>query len=226
MAKNWAMPSATRSGNAIGINQYDLLQPLKYAKRDALLLIDTIIDNSNAQENIVDFFPGDDLLTPIQRRRGLPIGNLTSQFFANIYLNSFDHFVKEKLKAQKYIRYVDDFALFADDHNFLANARLAIEAYLATLRLKIHPVKSQLFETKHGANFLGFRILPNRIRVRTENLRRARRRLKQMQIDYAHGKISQQQVSQRLQSWVAHLNHGNTQRLRRKIFATLVFARE
>ncbi|MBW4641989.1 MAG: RNA-directed DNA polymerase [Goleter apudmare HA4340-LM2] len=193
---------------------------------DTLWLIDSIIDNSNPQEDIVDFFPGDGLLTPIQRRRGLPIGNLTSQFFANIYLNGFDHFIKDKLKAKKYVRYVDDFALFANDINFLADARLAIEEYLATLRLKIHPIKSQLFATKHGANFLGFRILPDRIRVRTENLRRARRRLRQMQIDYAHGKISQQQVSQKLQSWAAHLNHGDTQRLRRKIFATLVFARE
>jgi retron-type reverse transcriptase len=193
---------------------------------DTLWLIDTIIDNSNEQENIIDFFPGDDLLTPINRRRGLPIGNLTSQFFANIYLNSFDHFIKENLKVKKYVRYVDDFALFADDANFLADARLATEAYLASIRLKIHPIKSQLFHTKQGANFVGFRILPDRIRVRKENLRRGRRRLKQMQIDYAHGIINRQQVSQKLQSWVAHLNHGNTQRLRRKIFAHLVFARE
>lgn len=62
--------------------------------------------------------------------------------------------------------------------------------------------------------------------MRTENLRRARRRLRQMQIDYARGRINRQQISQSLQSWVAHLKHGNTQRLRRKIFATLVFARE
>ncbi len=193
--------------------------------KETLWLTDTIIDNSNEQDPVLDHFPGDDLLTPLQRRRGLPIGNLTSQFFANIYLNGFDHFIKEHLKAAKYVRYVDDFALFSDDWEFLAEARVAIENYLAQLRLKIHPVKSQLFETRHGANFLGFRILPDRIRVRTENLRRARRRLRRMQRDYAQGKMREQEVSQSIQSWVAHLEHGDTWKLRQQIFATLVFSR-
>ncbi|MGF1493948.1 MAG: RNA-directed DNA polymerase [Microcoleaceae cyanobacterium] len=138
---------------------------------DTLWLVDWIIDHSNPQEPVLDYFPGDSLLTPLLRRKGLPIGNLTSQFFANFYLSSFDHFVKEKLKARKYLRYVDDYALFSDDHGFLAEARPAIEENLATLRLKIHPVKSQLFETQHGANFVGFRIFPERIRVRNDNLR-------------------------------------------------------
>jgi retron-type reverse transcriptase len=193
--------------------------------KETLWLTDTIIDNSNEQDPVLDHFPGDDLLTPLQRRRGLPIGNLTSQFFANIYLNGFDHFIKEHLKAAKYVRYVDDFALFSDDWEFLAEARVAIENYLAGLRLKIHPVKSQLFETRHGANFLGFRILPDRIRVRTENLRRAKRRLRRMQREYAQGKMREQEVSQSIQSWVAHLEHGDTWKLRQQIFATLVFSR-
>jgi retron-type reverse transcriptase len=205
---------------------HELLKTLLRRKikcADTLWLIDTIIDNSNPQEPILNHFSGDDLLTPLQRRKGLPIGNLTSQFFANVYLNGFDHFVKEELKSSKYVRYVDDFALFSDDREFLAEARPAIEKYLAKLRLKIHPVKSQLFETKQGANFLGFRILPDRIRVRTENLRRARRRLRRMQKHYIRGKIGKQQVQQSIQSWVAHLEHGDTWHLRQQIFASLVF---
>lgn len=193
--------------------------------RDTLWLLDKIIDNSNPQLEVIEYFPGDDLLTPISRRRGLPIGNLTSQFFANIYLNEFDHFVKEKLQVQKYLRYVDDFAFFSDDWEFLADTRLAIEDYLASLRLKIHPVKSQLFETKQGANFVGFRVLNSRIRVRTENLRRARRRLRQMQIDRADGKITEEQISQSMQSWFAHLEHGDTVPLRQQIFSSLANAR-
>lgn len=194
--------------------------------QDTLWLVDTIINSSNPQELVIEHFPGDDLLLPLQRRRGLPIGNLTSQFFANVYLNSLDHFVKEKLKAKNYLRYVDDFALFSDDYEFLADARIAIEEYLVNLRLKLHPVKSQLFETRIGATFLGFRILPDRIRVRNENLRRGRRRLKQLQRDYAQGKIEFQDVDCSVVSWVAHLAHGDTWRLRQKIFASLVFARE
>ncbi len=193
--------------------------------KDTLWLIDTIIDNSNEQLPVIEYFPGDELLTPLQKKRGLPIGNLTSQFFANIYLNRFDHFVKEQLKVKKYVRYVDDFALFADDWQFLAEARLAVEEYLGGLRLKIHPIKSQLFETKHGANFLGFRIFPHRIRVRTENLRRARRRLKRLQTEYAEGKIDWSKVERSLTSWVAHLEHGDTWQLRKKIFNSLVFSR-
>ena len=102
---------------------------------ETLWLIDSIIDGSNEQEPVIHHFPGDDLLAPLQRRRGLPIGNLTSQFFANIYLNGFDHFLKEQLRVKKYIRYVDDFALFSDDWEFLAEARLAIEDYRSSVTL-------------------------------------------------------------------------------------------
>ncbi|MEM7769097.1 MAG: RNA-directed DNA polymerase [Cyanobacteria bacterium P01_A01_bin.37] len=196
-----------------------------------LWLIDTIIDGSNPQGGDMEYFPGDDLLTPVERRKGLPIGNLTSQFFANFYLNGFDHFVKEQLQVQKYVRYVDDLALFSDDRAFLAEARVAIEDYLATLRLKIHPVKSQLFATRHGANFLGFRVLPLgktvptdvRIRVRSRNLQRARHRMRQLQHDYTSGLISLAELVQRLQSWEAHLLHGDTYHLRRHIFDVWVF---
>ena len=193
---------------------------------DTLWLIDTLIENSNEQEIVIDYFPGDALLTPVTRRLGLPIGNLTSQFFANIYLNNFDHFVKEQLKISKYVRYVDDFALFSDDRKLLADARLALEEYLTQLRLKIHPVKSQLFETKIGATFLGFRVFSDRIRVRNSNLHQARRRLKRLKTDYAQGRIELKQVTQSIKSWVAHLEHGDTWQLRKQIFTSLCFRRK
>lgn len=192
---------------------------------DTLWLIDTIIDNSNDQFPALEHFPGDNLLTPLNFRRGLPIGNLTSQFFANIYLNGFDHFVKEHLKGQKYVRYVDDFALFSDDRAFLTEARQAIEDYLATLRLKVHPIKSQIFETRHGASFLGFRVLPKQIRLRSGSLRRARQQQKLLQARYRYNYIGIPDIVQSLQSWEAHLQHGNTWRLRRQVFDSLVFAR-
>ncbi len=173
-----------------------------------LWLIDTIIDASNEQMPVIEYFPGDDLLTPAQRRRGLPIGNLTSQFFANLYLSPLDHFVKRQLKLKHYMRYVDDFAAFADDRQVLAEARLATEEFLCSLQLKMHPIKSQLFETWHGANFVGFRVLPDRIRVRNDNVRRARRRLKELQQQYEVGEIDLEPLVRRLQSWKAHLKHG------------------
>jgi len=76
---------------------------------DVLRLSERIIDGSNEQEWVQDYFPGDDLFSPLRRRHGIPIGNLTSQFFANVYLNDLDHFVKERLRVRRYLRYVDDF---------------------------------------------------------------------------------------------------------------------
>jgi retron-type reverse transcriptase len=82
-------------------------------------LIRQIIDASNPQPPVLHYFPGDDLFMPITRRKGLPIGNLASQLFANIYLNGFDHFVKETLRCRAYIRYCDDFVVFSDDKQAL-----------------------------------------------------------------------------------------------------------
>lgn len=194
----------------------------RYIKcKETLWLLDLIIDSG--QE--IDWFAGDDLLTPLEQPRGLPIGNLTSQFLANLYLNEFDHFVKEKLEVQRYLRYVDDFVLFSDDRAFLQEAQGAIQGYMEELRLTLHPVKTQLFETHHGVNFVGFRIFPNRIRIRNDNLRRARQRCHQLQASYAVGDISLDEVIQRLQSWEAHLQHGDTWRLRRRFFDDFIFQR-
>ncbi|MGB8688695.1 MAG: RNA-directed DNA polymerase [Microcoleus sp.] len=198
-----------------------LLVRHKIKCRDTLWLIDTIIDNSNPQQSVVEYFPGDDLLSPLSRRRGLPIGNLSSQFFANVYLNGFDHFVLEQLKISKYVRYVDDFVFCSNDRLLLQDARLAVEEYLVKLRLKIHPIKSQLFETKEGANFLGFRVFPDTIRVRQESLRRGRRRLRRLQKECTNGEIELAQLSRSVQSWVAHLEHGDTWNLR-QIMLTLL----
>ena len=79
-----------------------------------LWLLEMIIDASNAQEEVQAWFPGDDLLAPAARRKGLPIGNLTSQWLANLYLAPLDRFAKQTLCAPGYVRYCDDFCLFAD----------------------------------------------------------------------------------------------------------------
>ena len=84
--------------------------------------MDKIVDGSNPQEPVKLYFPGDDLFEPYGRRRGLPIGNLTSQFFANLYLDRFDHWATEVLNAP-YVRYVDDFALFHDNPIVLTDWR-------------------------------------------------------------------------------------------------------
>jgi retron-type reverse transcriptase len=116
---------------------------------------------------------------------------------------------------------VDDFALFADNRYFLQEAQMAIVEYLNSLRLKLHPIKTQITATRIGVNFVGFRILPNRIKIRTANLRRARVRLKKQKKELEQGKIDLIAFKKSLQSWQAHLKHGDTYRLRQDIFESL-----
>jgi retron-type reverse transcriptase len=100
-------------------------------------------------------FFGDDLLA-LLRPRGLPIGNLTSQFLANVHLDPLDHFVKETLRVRAYVRYADDFRLFAESKQELHNHRRAMERFLARLRLALHERKSQVQPCAAGVPFLGF----------------------------------------------------------------------
>ncbi len=95
---------------------------------------------------------------PLECRRGLPIGNLTSEFFANVYLDPLDHFAKEILRAP-YVRYVDDFALFDGDSDVLASWRGRIEKFLVGRRLVVHPTKTRTIDTKAPTGSLGF-VLP------------------------------------------------------------------
>jgi RNA-directed DNA polymerase len=188
-----------------------------------LELIDLIIDNSNPQPTLAHHFPGDNLLTPLERRKGLPLGNLTSQFFANLYLNNLDHFVLEQIKIPAYLRYVDDFVLFSDSKDSLHEAKAKIEEYLMNLRLKNHPRKSQVIATRHGITFLGFRILPDHLRVHSGNLRQGCKRLKDLQQQYENGILDLNQVQKSVQSWQAHLNHAHTWRWQQQLFTKLTW---
>ncbi len=192
---------------------------------DVLWLVRRIIDSSNPQEPVVDYFPGDDLFSPTERRKGIPIGNLTSQFFANVYLNGFDHFVKRTLGGKAYIRYTDDFVLLSNDKSDLHAAKDEIATHLAGLRLKLHPRKSQIFPVSQGTCFLGYRIFTTHRRLKVPNVHRARRRLRRLQADYANGRVSLAQVSQSVQSWVAHAAHADTYGLRQHVLGGVAFRR-
>ncbi len=187
----------------------------KIGCEETLSLIDTIIDHSNLQEPMNEYFSSDTLFTPFERRRGIPIGNLTSQFFANIYLNPLDHFVKEVLRCKNYVRYVDDFVLCSETRSELETCRNAIEMFLESYRLCIHPVKSQITSTMYGVNFLGFRFMPNTIRVCNENKRRGIKRLNLQMKEVAGGRMIPQHLNDSLKSWFSHLSFGNTIRLQK-----------
>jgi hypothetical protein len=184
-----------------------------------LWLIDTIIDASNRQEPVDLYYPGDDLLTPFERRRGLPIGNLTSQFFANVYLDGLDHFCREVLRARGYVRYVDDFALFDDDPATLEAWQSRIAGFLAGRRLSLHPRKTFVAPTSEPDQFLGFVLLPEGQRALPEqNVRRFRNRLRGLRDRYRAGTIGLNRVERCVGAWIAHAEHADTWRLRQAIF--------
>jgi hypothetical protein len=138
--------------------------------RPTLDLAARIIDASNPQEEANWYYPGDNLFTPYERRRGLPLGNQTSQFFANVYLNPLDQMVGRSLRPDVYVRYVDDFLLFSDCKDRLDEMQARIEEELCSLRLTMHARKSRVYRTAEGFTFLGWRIYAaNRNRNEPEN---------------------------------------------------------
>ncbi len=109
---------------------------------------------------------------------GLPIGSLTSQFFANVYLNELDQFVKHSLKVRGYVRYVDDFVLLADDPQTLLGWKAGIERFLhERLRLELHPGKVVLQRCAQGIDFLGCIVHPHHRLIRQRTVRALRRRI-------------------------------------------------
>jgi len=182
-----------------------------------LRLMDMIIDGSNPQEPVHLHFPGDDLFSPFERRRGLPIGNLTSQFSANVYLDPLDHFCTEVLAAP-YVRYVDDFALFSNDPEVLRAWRERIERFLEGRRLKLHPRKTQIQPTDAPSEFLGLVLHADGKRALPEaNVQAFKGRLKGMIAAKNARTMPDQTIRQRLDSWAAHADHAHTRALKRAI---------
>jgi retron-type reverse transcriptase len=162
------------------------------------------------------YFAGDDLLAAC-RPRGLPIGNLTSQFWANVYLNGLDHFIKRQLKCQGYVRYVDDLLLFANDRAELHTWHAAVTAYAANLRLTLHENAAQPRPCRLGLPFLGFQVFPDHRRLKRCNVVKERRRLKVLHQAYQRGQLPLVGVQASLQSWISHASHGDTWGLRRAL---------
>ena len=165
------------------------------------------------------YFAGDDLFS-VTRPRGLPIGNLTSQFWGNVYLCSFDHFVKRELRAEGYIRYVDDFLLFANDKETLRNWKNKIFSRIATLRLTLH--EPQIYPVYTGIPFLGFRIFPTHRRLKKKRGIAFQRRFRFLYQQWKNGQIERKKIDISARSWVAHTNWADTYGLRRSVLSRYV----
>jgi hypothetical protein len=148
---------------------------------------------------------------------GLPIGNLTSQWSCNLVLDRLDHYVKETLRIPGYVRYMDDFALFADEKERLRSAHGEVRAFLdQRLRLRLKDEATVLAPATEGLPFLGWRIFRGTTRLRPTNLRRLRARVRHRLWERRTGSIDEAQLLATLRSLSEHLRHGSTLALRRR----------
>lgn len=199
---------------------HDVLKRLvrrRISCRQTLVLLDEIIDSSSTP----------DALTP----KGIPLGNLTSQLFANIYLAELDNFVKHVLREKHYLRYMDDFCIIHHDKAHLQNLRVKIEKFLHDeLQLNTNK-KTQVFpvSSKQGGrslDFLGYRIWPTHRKLRKDSIQRITRSLKRLQRHYATGRINLSDVRPVVHSWLAHANHADTFGLKSKILSSFPMIRQ
>jgi len=175
----------------------------KLQDEDALWLLEQVIGSFSTN-------PGE--------AKGLPIGNLTSQLFANIYMNEFDQYVKHVLRVEHYARYTDDFLVIANDPRYLEKLLPSIRLFLDTrLALNLHPLKTMIKKSSQGIDFLGYTIFPYHRLVRTKTRQRIFRKLEQKVIEYKAGKITEESLDQSLQSYRGVLSHADTHELREQM---------
>ncbi len=198
------------------------------ADPDLTHLLDLIIDSTNDPALLDAVRPPAEKhhLPVMQPGRGLPIGNMTSQWFAVFYLDLLDRFIKEELKIKAYIRYMDDFVLLHPDRLYLKNVLTQIEAFLKEqLDLELNP-KSQLFPLRNGVDFLGFHSYLSETgrvirKLRRDSKARIKRKAGKFNRLYADGSVDLPAVRSSLFSWLGHAGHGHTYHLRKNILQRL-----
>lgn len=143
--------------------------------------------------------------------KGMPLGNLTSQFFANIYLNELDYFVKRKLKARYYIRYVDDFVILHSGKKQLELWKEQINQFLKQeLKIELHSEKSKVIPLSRGIDFVGFRNFYYFRLLRKRNIRKMRAKIEQ----FRNGELAKDKLLESFQGWQAYARWANTFKLR------------
>ena len=144
----------------------------------------------------------------------MPLGNLTSQFFANVYLNELDYFVKHKLKAKYYIRYVDDFIILHEGKEKLETWKKEVELFLKEkLKLDLHPDKSKIIYLSKGIDFVGFRNLWHHRLLRKRNIRSMFKKIEK----YKQGVICKKKLLESFQGWNAYAKWANSFKLRKEV---------
>jgi hypothetical protein len=186
------------------VDQRILLRILerKIKDRRLICLIRTILQNHRTT------IPG----------KGMPLGNLTSQFFANVYLDCLDHFIKHNLKARYYIRYVDDFAILHACKKTLMQWKQMIDEFLnRRLEIELHPEKSKVIALGNGITLLGYRIFFCYRLLKKSNTRRIWSRLDRLKLIFELGITTRDKIVQSLEGWLAYSRFADTYNLRRRV---------
>lgn len=154
-----------------------------------------------------------------EERTGLPIGNLTSQLFANIYLDQLDHFIKDRLRVRWYGRYMDDFFVIHHDRTYLKHLCEQINAYLhEELHLSLHPKKLTIKNVTSGVPFVGYRIFYDHVLIRGTTLKRIERNYRSKVKQVKNETMTEQKLSQTRASIVGHFKHANSYGLTKCLF--------
>jgi len=199
------------------IDQEVLLELIeeKVSDKNALWLIREIVRSFGKKDSIKSSldsrFRGND-------KRGLPLGNVTGQLFANIYLNELDQFAKHGLKEKYYLRYCDDFLILSESKEYLEKLIFPIGNFLKKkIGLNLHPNKIIIQKFRQGVDFLGYVVLPYHTSLRTKTKRRILRKIKEKKFLLREDLVSEDLFNQSLQSYFGMLNHCEGYAIRKKI---------
>ncbi len=164
-----------------------------------ILLIKQILNNFNSEI----------------KGKGMPLGNLTSQFFANVYLNELDQFIKHKLKIKYYLRYVDDFVILHASKEKIERIKNTINYFLRTnLKLELHHGKSKIKKLNQGIQFLGFRIFYYHKLLKKNNIIKMKRKLLTFKFLFDENLIDYDEIYSSFEGWLAYTMHANAFKLR------------
>ncbi|MEK6829176.1 MAG: reverse transcriptase domain-containing protein [Nanoarchaeota archaeon] len=199
------------------INHEILLNIIKRKIKDERIiwLIKRILDN-NVQDNSSERQKVEPLATSskLSQSKGMPLGNLTSQFFANVYLNELDYFVKHVLRAKYYIRYVDDFVLLNSSKEPLISWGEIENFLIKVLKLELHPDKSKITSLSKGVDFVGFRNFYHYRLLRKRNIRNMERKINK----FTKGEINKDKMAEIFHGWNAYAKWADSFNLRLKVF--------
>lgn len=170
------------------------------SEQDFLRILDMIVDSSPEGE------------------KGLPLGNVTSQDFANIYLNEIDQFCKRYLGLKWYVRYMDDICIIVKDRETARDVLAKIRTYVKDhLDLELNE-KTHIYPLAQGINTLGFRIHTTHLEVRNSSKAAMKRRIKKIDEKVQSGRLTKKQAQQAVNAWLGHARHSNSYNLAKKIF--------